>query len=76
MSSLRHANLSPNSQHLFDFAEFKDRIRSGLSKCMSHSTAHLKDEVSIPWNFYIKYIALMFYRARGRRSSLLAGLLD
>jgi hypothetical protein len=42
MSPPRHANLSSNSQLLFDF---KDRIRSGLSKCMSHSSAHLKDEV-------------------------------
>jgi hypothetical protein len=45
MSPLRQANLSSNSQRSFDFEDFKDRIRSGLSKCMSHSSAHLKDEV-------------------------------
>lgn len=45
MSARRYANLSPNPQHSIDFADIKDRIRSGLSKCMSHPTAHLKDEV-------------------------------
>lgn len=45
MSPPRNANLSSNSQRSFDFEDFKDRIRSGLSKCMSHSSAHLKDEV-------------------------------
>jgi hypothetical protein len=71
----RHANLSPNSQHSFDFEDIKDRIRSGLSKCMSHSSAHLKDEVRFLATCMLSMI-LMVYRARGLRSSLLAGLLD
>lgn len=75
MLTLRHANLSSNSQRSFDFDDIKDRIRSGLSKCMSHSSAHLKDEVRFLATCMLSMI-LMVYRGRGPRSSLLAALPD
>jgi hypothetical protein len=47
MSPPSSENVLTNSQRSFDFEDFKDRIRSGLSQCMSHSSQHLKDEVGL-----------------------------
>jgi hypothetical protein len=75
LSTPRHGNLSSNSQRSLNFEDIKGRIRSGLSKCMSHSSAHLKDEVRFLATCMLSMI-LMVYRGRGPRSSLLAALLD
>ena len=49
MSPQLHSNNSSFiSNSSFYFAGLKDHIRPGLSRCMSHSSAHLKDEVRVP----------------------------